>query len=271
MATAFTAAPGIDVISTSADIPSLGSLAINAFVLHGAEPVLVDTGSAVDSAEFLATLESVIDPGSLRWIWLSHTDFDHIGSLAALVEAHPAIRVITSFVGVGIMGLTTTPLPMDRVHLINPGQRVTVGDRTLTAVRPPVFDNPITTGFVDASTRTLFSSDCFGALLAGVPDSAAELSADELRDGQVRWATIDSGWIHDVDRDAFQVNLERFRAIAPDLVLSSHLPPAPGPMIDRLVDALALAPGADRFVGPDQVMLDAMLAEVADAASPAPV
>jgi hypothetical protein len=271
MITASTVAPGIDTISTSVDIPTLGSLAINAFVLHGDEPVLVDTGSIADSPSFMSTLESIIDPRDLRWIWLTHTDFDHIGSLAPLLDINPDVRVITSFVGVGIMGLTTTPLPMDRVYLINPGQSITVGDRTLTAVRPPVFDNPITTGFVDTSTRTLFTSDCFGALLSGVPDSAADVAADELRDGQVRWATIDSAWVHDVDHNTFTANLDHFRAIEPDLVLSSHLPPAPGAMHNTLVDALALAPGADRYVGPDQVMLDAMLAQMAEASSPATV
>jgi hypothetical protein len=33
------------VITTTVDIPALGSPAVNAFVLHGAEPVLVDTGT----------------------------------------------------------------------------------------------------------------------------------------------------------------------------------------------------------------------------------
>jgi ODP family beta lactamase len=271
MIAASTAAPGIDAITTSVDIPTLGSLAINAFVLHGPEPLLVDTGSVVDSPAFMSTLESVIDPHELRWIWLTHTDVDHIGSLAPLLAVNPDVRVITSFVGVGIMGLTAHPLPMDRVYLINPGQSITVGDRALTAIRPPVFDNPITTGFVDESTGTLFSSDCFGALLSGVPDSAADVSAEELRNGQVRWATIDSAWVHDVDRDVFTANLDRVRSIEPDLVLSSHLPPAPGTMFDMLVDALLLVPGADRYVGPDQVMLDAMLAQMAQSSTPAAV
>ena len=49
------------------------------------------------------------------WIWLTHTDFDHIGSLSALLEANPHVRVITSFLGVGIMGclLYTSPSPRD--------------------------------------------------------------------------------------------------------------------------------------------------------------
>ena len=92
--------------------------------------------------------------------------------------------MITTFLGVGIMGLSSTPLPMDRVHLVNPGQTITVGDRTLTAVKPPAFDNPITTGFYDDRTGALFSADCFGALLAAVPERAGDLTDDELAPGR---------------------------------------------------------------------------------------
>jgi hypothetical protein len=177
MTTSFNGGPGVDVITTAAEIPTLGSLAINAFVLHGEEPLLVDTGTVAGGTEFMNTLESVIDPLELRWIWLTHTDFDHIGSLGTLLELNSSIRVITTFLGVGIMGLSSTPLPMDRVHLVNPGQTVMLGDRRLTAVRPPVFDNPITAGFVDDRTGALFSSDCFGALLPGVPEDASDLDS----------------------------------------------------------------------------------------------
>lgn len=263
MTTCYTATPGVDVITTTADIPALGSLAINSFVLHGAEPILVDTGTVAGESEFMTTLESVIDPAELRWIWLTHTDFDHIGSMATLLEANRNIRVITSFLGVGIMGLSTTPLPMDRVHLVNPGQSVTVGDRRLTAVKPPVYDNPITTGFVDAHTGILFSSDCFGALLPAIPENAAELDTAELQAGQIRWATIDSAWVHDVEPDAFGHALDRLRAIEPTMVCSSHLPPAPGGMLDLFVDSLSKTHAADRFVGPDQAALEAMLAGTA--------
>ena len=260
MTTAFTAAPGVDVITTTANIPALGSIAINAFVLHGSEPVLVDTGTVAGTREFMATLGSVIDPSDLRWIWLTHTDFDHIGSLAALLQANPKLRVITSFLGVGIMGLSYAPLPMDRVYLVNPGQSVTVGDRRLTAVRPPLFDNPITTGFVDDGSGILFSSDCFGALLPAVPQDAADLDTAELRAGQVLWATIDSPWVHRVDRDAFGHSLDRLREMEPTMVCSSHLPPAPGAMLDVFAGSLAMAPAADPFVGPDHAALEAMLA-----------
>jgi hypothetical protein len=268
--TCFTATPGVDVITTTADIPALGSIAINAFVLHGSEPVLVDTGTVAGAPEFMTALASVIDPSDLRWIWLTHTDFDHIGSLAALLQANPNLRVITSFLGVGIMGLSSAPLPMDRVHLVNPGQSVTVGDRRLTAVRPPVYDNPITTGFVDDRSGTLFSSDCFGALLPAVPEDAADLDTADLRAGQVLWATIDSPWVHRVDRDVFGHALDQMRGIQPTLVCSSHLPPAPGAMLEVFLESLAMVPAADPFVGPDHAALEAMLAGMVEAPLPSP-
>ena len=187
--------------------------------------------------------------------------------MTTLLDSNPNLRVITSFLGVGIMGLSSTPLPMDRVHLVNPGQSVTLGDRRLLAVKPPLFDNPITTGFVDDRTGMLFSSDCFGALLPSVPHDAAELDTGTLRDGQVRWATIDSAWVHEVDRPPFGHALDQFRSLEPTMVCSSHLPPAPGAMLDSFIDALAMTPDADRFVGPDQATLEAMLAGTVDAAA----
>ena len=160
MVNSFKAAADIDVLTSGFPIPGYGVVPINAFVLKGSEPILVDTGAAVQSAEFMSALRSVIDPADLRWLWLTHTDFDHIGCLPQLLAENPRLRVITTFLGVGIMGLTTAPLPMDRVYLVNPGEKGTVGNRTLTAFKPPVFDNPCTTGFYDEK------SGCSSALTA---------------------------------------------------------------------------------------------------------
>jgi flavorubredoxin len=77
---------------------------INAFVLHGPEPILVDTGTVIDSDEFITSLRSVIDPADLQWIWLTHTDFDHIGSLPRLLDDNAQLRVITTFLGVDSRG-----------------------------------------------------------------------------------------------------------------------------------------------------------------------
>jgi len=210
----------------------LGLIPVNALVIKGSEPLLVDTGTVAESHDFVTALRSVIDSADLKWIWLTHTDLDHIGSLRQLIDDNPQLRVIATFLGVGIMGLPA-PLPMDRVQLVNPGEHITIGNGTLTAVKPPVFDNPCTTGFYDNTSEVLFSSDCFGTLLSVVPESAAEIAEQDLRDGQVFWATVDSPWLHTVERKAFAKKLDGIRNLEPKMILSSHLPAAAGDMTER--------------------------------------
>ena len=145
----------VTVLSDYLEVPGLGFLPVNAFVLHAREPVVVDTGLGLPDRDFVKALRSVIDPAEVRWIWLTHPDRDHTGGLFELLEAAPNARLVTTFLGVGIMS-TERPLPLDRVYLLNPGQKLEVGDRALHAFRPPLFDNPATVGFFDDKSRTCF-------------------------------------------------------------------------------------------------------------------
>jgi hypothetical protein len=257
------------VLHDCAEIPGIGVLPVNAFVVMAKQPVLVDTGMAPSRDRFLAALGDVVDPADLRWIWLTHPDRDHTGALYELLELAPQARLVTTFLGAGILSIER-PVPPDRMHLLNPGQSLDVGDRTLTAFRPPVFDSPATTGFVDDKTGTVYSSDCFGAPvadaeLAAVTDVSA-VPVGDLDAGQRLWTTVDSPWVHSVDRAAFARSLEPLRALDPPMLLSTHLPPAIG-RIGEFLDRLAGAPDAEPFVGPDQAAVEAMFAAMPDAAT----
>lgn len=259
----------VTVLNDHLPVPTIGFLPINAFVLHAAEPVVVDTGVSLPDRGFMDALGTVLDPADVRWIWLTHPDRDHTGALFELLQAAPKARVVTTFLSAGIMS-TDTPLPMDRLHLINPGQSLDVGDRTLTAFRPPLFDSPATVGFFDPLSRTCISSDCFGAPMTS-PDLAVaadvgDVPDDDLRSAQLLWATVDSPWIHVADTDAYLRTVEPLREMDPETILSSHLPPARG-RTAQCLDMLAMAPLADAYVGPDQAALEEMLAGFEPAAS----
>jgi hypothetical protein len=253
----YRAAPDIDVLPSYFPIPGYGILPINAFVLRAAEPVLVDTGLTLLNDEFLPQLSSVIDPEDLRWLWLTHDDPDHIGSLYRPLDEAPKLRVITTFLGAGKLGLSR-PLPLDRIYLLNPGQSIDVGDRTLTAVKPPTFDAPETTGFYDLKSGAFFSADSFGALMSEPMENAAEIGPEDLQQGMITWATADSPWLHSIDTAKFANTLNRIRGMSPGVILCSHLPAAHG-MTDTLLEHLAAAPTAEPFVGPDQPAIEAML------------
>lgn len=254
--------PDLTVLNDHLPVPGIGFLPVNAFVLHAAEPVVVDTGLSLPGRGFMEALGSVLDPKDVRWIWLTHPDRDHTGALFELLEAAPDARVVTTFLSVGIMS-TDRPLPLDRLHLINPGQHLDVGDRRLTAFRPPLFDSPATVALFDPKSRTCLSSDCFGgpmpsADLAASAD-ARDLPADELRSAQLLWATVDSPWVHAVDHDRFMRTVEPVREMSPDAILSTHLPPVVSD-VTACLEMLQVVPLADPFVGPDQRALEEMLA-----------
>ncbi len=257
----YPAAPEIDVLPSYFPIPGYGILPINAFVLKAAEPVLVDTGQVLLSDEFLPQLSSVIDPEDLRWLWLTHVDPDHTGSLHRLLEEVPHLRVITTFLAFGKLMLFR-PLPPDRVYLLNPGQSLAVGDRPLTAVRPPTFDAPESTGFYDPKSGAFFSVDCFGALMSEPVENAADIRAEDLREGLVTWTTVDSPWLHMIDYTLFTGTLDRIRDMAPTVILSSHLPAARD-MNEELLGLVASARLADPFIGIDQPGLEAMIRQLA--------
>lgn len=244
-------------------IPGLGLLPVNAYVVKSTAPVLIDTGLQADVNEFMAALRAVIDPRDLRWIWLTHIDQDHVGSLRRVLDEAPRAKVVTNFLGLGKLGLFA-PLPLERVHLLNPGQSLDAGDRALFAVAPPTFDAPETMGVYDEKSRLFFSSDCFGAVLDEPMEDAAAVAPDSLREGQMLWATIDSPWLRHTNERWLSDTLNALRRMAPEAILSSHLPPAFG-MTDTFADALIAARERAPFVGPDQPAFEAMLTSLAAA------
>ena len=257
----YRACQDVSVLGDHLEVPGLGFLPVNAFVIHATQPVVVDTGLGLPDRDFLACLAEVIDPAEVAWIWLTHPDRDHTGGLFALLDAAPHARVVTTFAGAGIMS-TEHPLPMNRIYVLNPGQSLDAGDRRLTGFRPPLFDNPATVGILDTHTGVCLSSDCFGAPLPtaelATAHDAAAANPGELRAAQLLWATVDSPWVHAVDPAKFAATFIPLRDFGPSAILSTHLPPVTGDTA-TLFATLLDAPQASPFTGPDQAALEAML------------
>lgn len=247
-------ADDVGLIGTHLPVPGLGILPCNAFVIRAREPVLVDTGVAAARASFLEALQVELDPADLRWIWITHMDPDHIGNLAEVLALAPRARVVTNFLGMGKMGLLG--LPQDRAYLVNPGQSVSVGDRRLRALRPPVFDAPETMALFDDRAGVLYSSDCFGAVLPAPAESAEQLGA-ALRDGLITWTCVDAPWLALANAQRIGKACQELSRFGPERVLGSHLPPARGAALPGLIDHLMEACNAPAFEGPDQAQLEA--------------
>ncbi len=263
---AFTVAPKTHCICSTTPVPGLGVLPVNAFLVEASEPVLIDTGLPALAECSVKSLGTLIDPADLRWIWLTHCDADHVGALEKLLALAPSARVVTNYLGMGKLSMRAA-LPPERFYLLNPGQSLDLGDRRLHAVAMPSYDAPETMGAFDPVTRTLFTSDCFGALLADelgdAPlQDAAAIDEEALASGLATWAMVDAPWLAHVESAWFRASVAELRRLGPDCVLSAHLPPARG-KLEWLSEKLDASRRSDPFVGPDQLALEAMLTEAA--------
>lgn len=246
----YQAAPDVHVLSTHISLPGIGVLPINAYVLTAEEPVLIDTGVGNDAEDFLAAVSDIVDLDALRWVWLTHDDADHTGCITKIMEAAPNATLVTHAMTALRMS-TWWPVPMERVHAIRFGDEIHVGDRTLTAVAPPLFDNPMSTGLLDRSTGALFSVDSFGAILPEATQDAHEVPREALAGGMVAWATSDSPWVHILDPVKFGEVLDGVRKMQPSRIFSSHLPSASGTSLEEFLTVLESVPDAEPFAAPD--------------------
>jgi flavorubredoxin len=240
----------VHVFPANLPLPGVGVLPINAYLLMAEEPVLIDSGIGIEGDDFIAAVSSIVDPAALKWVWLTHDDADHTGSIRRIMELAPNATLVTHAFSALRMA-TWWPVPLDRVHAIRYGDEIHVGDRTLTAVAPPLFDSPLSTGVLDTSTGALFTVDAFGAILPEATHSVSEVPPEALAGGMLGWALLDSPWAHVTDRQQFGQVLDNVRRLQPRKIFSSHLPAADGTSLEDFLTVLEKVPDAERFMPPD--------------------
>jgi glyoxylase-like metal-dependent hydrolase (beta-lactamase superfamily II) len=255
-------APDTTTFRSFAPIPGLGILPINAHLVHAPEPVLVDTSWVGVGDAYIDALQEAIDPVDLKWIWISHTDLDHVFNLERVLALAPNAKVVIAGLGAAKLGLRGN-FDMSRLHVLEAGQRLDVGDRELVSIKPVIYDAPETNGFFDTKTRVLFSADAFGAVLDAPREETADIPEGVLCDGQTAWASVDAPWLGWADRTVFGALLSDIERLDPSTIISGHLPATSGPMIRRVLGNLLGAMGASRFGGPDRETIEGLFAQPA--------
>lgn len=265
MTTTYRIDSGLTVLADFEPIPGRGVLPIQAFLLEGRQPILVDAGAVRHRDRFLAALERVVDPADLAWIVLTHPDHDHMGALGALLDRAPKARLVANWVSTGKLS-AALDVPPSRLQWVNPGEALVAAGRVLHFLRPPMYDCPSTTAIFDAETRALLSSDAFGAVVSDESRSFAELREADALDGMSFFCRVNSPWLSDLNPERYERSLRALSDLAPSWLLSSHLPPVPADLVDAVFARATALPGEGRVPLPGQRALEAALASAAQAA-----
>ena len=160
-----------------------------AYVVRGADDVaLVETGPKSRVDDVLAGLER-LGIGELRWIVVTHIHLDHAGAAGTLAQRFPEATVAVHGVGaphlvdpsklwssasriygdaMETMWGGIDPLPEDRVRVIEDGDTINLGGRSLTALETPGHAGHHH-AYIDDATGAMFTGDALGVRLQGVP------------------------------------------------------------------------------------------------------
>ena len=190
---------------THIEIPGLGFLPVNAFVLHAEQPVVIDSGLSTLDKDFVSALAQVLDPADVRWS-LDHppgprphrrfveAPASRAGSPAGDHLPRPGDHVLRS----GRSHLDRVFLPQPRPSPRRLGRIARSARLPPTTVRqslPPPASS--TTGQGLCSARTAPALRCHRLSWPRPPTYTAV--GEDVRNFQLLWASVDSPWVHQVD------------------------------------------------------------------------
>jgi flavorubredoxin len=236
-------------------------------VILGAQPMIVDTGTVANRAQWLEDVFSLVPAEEVRWIFLSHDDVDHTGNLAEALEACPNAHVVCSWSMVE-RHTNCFDFPLDRCRWVMDGEALDIGDRTLVALRPPVYDSPTTRGLFDPTTGVYWAVDSLATPLPDPTMGIGDLDPEFWESGMALFSYgAVSPWLSIVDPEKFGQTVDRVRDLGITTIAGCHTPVIEGPFIEQALEHLRRLPTIDPPPLPDHSVLEQIIAA---SAIPAP-
>ncbi|WP_285906999.1 FprA family A-type flavoprotein [Pseudodesulfovibrio pelocollis] len=144
-------------------IPLPDGTTYNAYLVRGSEKTaLLDTVDPDFSETLLAALDSV---ARLDYIVSHHAEQDHSGTIPLVLSRFPEARVVVTAKAKGLL-MDLMPIAEERFIVVNDGDTLSLGDKTLRFIHTPWVHWPETMVTYLAEDKVLFSCDFFGSHIA---------------------------------------------------------------------------------------------------------
>ena len=233
---------------------------INSMVIVGAEPIIVDTGTPANRKQFLEDVFSLVEPNDVRWVFLSHDDVDHTGNLDQVMAACPNAKLVCNWAMIE-RHTNCFNFPLAQCRWVMHDEKLDIGDRTLHAVRPPVYDSPTTRGLFDPTTGVYWSVDSFATPLTAPDQAVADIDPEFWQFGMTLFSYgAVSPWLAIADHDKFGGTVDAVAGLGATTIAGCHTPVLEGELIDRTLNHTRALPSVDPPHLPDQSVLDQIIA-----------
>ncbi len=132
----------------------------NYYLILDEKKVLIDLAKSFKTDEFLSNIAEVTDPAEIDYIVINHMEPDHTGTLYTFRRIASKATIIVSPKGAELLknffGIT------EKVKVVEDGETISLGQRTLRFLHTPFIHWPETMMTYEISSHILFSCDAFG-------------------------------------------------------------------------------------------------------------
>lgn len=134
----------------------------NSYVVQGSEKTaLIETAKATHLDEYLQKVQAVTPIDKIDYIVVNHTEPDHAGSAAKLLELNPNIEVIGTVGAIGFLQqIVNAPF---KARKVKDNETIDLGGKTLQFMLVPNLHWPDTMYTYIPEDKTLFTCDSFGS------------------------------------------------------------------------------------------------------------
>ncbi|MBD2448190.1 flavin reductase [Nostoc sp. FACHB-152] len=133
----------------------------NSYLIRGEQTVLIDTSHQKFRQLYLDTLKSLVNPKTIDYIIVSHTEPDHSGLVEDVLQLAPRATVLASKIALQFLeGLVHEPFSK---RIVKSGDRIDIGKgHEIEFVSAPNLHWPDTIFSFDRKTQTIYTCDAFG-------------------------------------------------------------------------------------------------------------
>ncbi len=133
----------------------------NSFLIQGEQTALIDTSHQKFESLYFETLESLVDPASIDYLVVNHTEPDHSGLIARLLKIAPQLTVVASKVAIQFLQ-RQLHRPFN-FQIVKSGHQLNLGQgHLLEFMSAPNLHWPDTMLTYDSGTQVLYTCDVFG-------------------------------------------------------------------------------------------------------------
>ena len=198
-------------------IPLPGGTSYNAYFIRGKEVnVLIDTVEEHYEEKLLENLAE-LNVERIDYVISNHSEQDHSGAIPAVLESYPEATVLTTQKGKDMLE-KLLHLDDNKIEVVEDGDTLSLGDRTLRFIETPWVHWPETMSTYLVEDEILFSCDFFGSHLA-TSDLFVENQDEVYKAAKRYYAQIMMPF-----RKIITKNLDKVEELELDMIAPSHGP-----------------------------------------------